>query len=62
MHEYIYHYRMLLSAIFEFYNSMTMCLTHNIRKKKVNVDLEFLFLLHVNDGDHCGSFGNTVIE
>ena len=38
-------------TILEFYNSVTMYLTHNIRKNKVNVDLEFLFLLHLNDGD-----------
>ena len=49
-------------AILEFYNSVTMYLTHNIPKNKVNVDLAFLFLLHVNDGDGCGSFGFTVIE
>ena len=49
-------------AILEFYNSVTMYLTHNILKNKVNVDLKFLFLLHLNDGDRCGSFGNTVIE
>ena len=62
MHEYIYPYRMLLGTILEFYNSVIMYLglTHNIRKNKVNVDLEFL--LHVNDGDHCGSFGNTAVE
>ena len=64
MHEYIYPYRMLPGAILEFYNSLTMYLTHNIRKNKLNMDLEFLFLflLHVNDGDRCGSFGNTFIE
>ena len=50
-----YTYQMLPGAILEFYNLMTMYLTHNIHK-------EFLFLLHVNDGDRCGSFGNTVIE
>ena len=61
MHEYIYPYRMLPGAILEFYNSVTMYLTHNIRKNKVNVDLEFFFLLHVNDGDRCGIFG-TVID
>ena len=61
MHEYIYPYRMLPGAILEFYNSVTMYLTHNIRKNKVNIDLEFLFLLHVNDGDRCGIFG-TVID
>ena len=43
MHEYIYPYRMLPGAILEFYNSVTMYLTHNIRKNKVNVDLEFSF-------------------
>ena len=43
MHEYIYLYRMLPGAILEFYNSVTMNLTHNIRKNKVNVDLEFYF-------------------
>ena len=53
---------MLPGAILEFYNSMTMYLTHNIRKNKVNVNLEFLFLLHVNDGDRRCSFGYTVIE
>ena len=64
MHEYIYPYRMLPGAILEFYYSVTMYLglTHNIRKNKVNDFLEFLFLLHVNDGDRCGSFGNTAIE
>ena len=51
---------MLPSAIFEFYNSMTMCLTHYIRKNKLDVDLEFLFLLHVNDGDLCGIFGTFI--
>ena len=59
---YINPYWMLPGTILEFFNSMTMYLTHNIRKNKVNIDLEFLFLLHVNDGDCCGSFGNTVIE
>ena len=49
---------MLPGAILEFYDSVTMYLTHNIRKNKVKVDLEFLLLLHVNDGDCCGSFGN----
>ena len=58
MHEYIYPYRMLPGAILEFYKSVTMYLTHNIRKNKVKVDLEFLLLLHVTDGDGCGSFGN----
>ena len=53
---------MLPGAILEFYNSVTMYQTHNVRKNKVNVDLEFLLLWHVNDGDPCGSFGNTVIE
>ena len=52
---------MLPGAILEFYNSVTMYLTHNIRKNKVNVDLEFFFLLHVYDGDRCGILG-TVIE
>ena len=60
MHEYIYPYRVLPGAILEFYNSVTMYLTHNIRKNKVNVDLEFLFLLHVNDGDRCGIFGTAI--
>ena len=60
MHEYIYPYRMLPGAILEFYNSVTMYLTHNIRKNKVNVDLEFLFLLHVNDEDRCGIFGTAI--
>ena len=54
MHEYIYPYRMLPGAILEFYKSVTMYLTHNIRKNKVNIDIEFL--LHVNDGDRCGIF------
>ena len=49
-------------AILEFYNSVTMYLTHNISENKVNVYLEFLFLLHLNDGDRCGSFGNTVLS
>ena len=62
MQKYIYPYRMLPGAILEFYNSVTMYQTHNVRKNKVNVDLEFLLLWHVNDGDPCGSFGNTVIE
>ena len=53
---------MLPGAILEFYYSVTMYLTHNIRKNKVKVDLEFLFLLHVHDGDRCGGFGNTAIE
>ena len=46
---------MLPGAILEFYNSVTMYLTHNIRKIKVKVDLEILVLLHVNDGDRCGA-------
>ena len=33
-----------------------------VRKNKVNLDLQFLFLLHLYDGDRCSSFGNTVIE
>ena len=53
---------MFPGVILEFYNSVTMYLTHNIRKNKVNVDLQYLLLLHVNDADCCGSFGNTVIE
>ena len=61
MHEYIYPYRMLTGAILEFYYSVTMYLTHNIHKNKVNVDLKFLFLLHVNEGDRCSIFG-TVID
>ena len=62
MHEYIYPYRMLPGAILEFYysNSVTMYLTHNIRKNKVNIDLEFLFLLHVNEGDRYGIFGTDI--
>ena len=52
----------LSGAIREFYNSATMYLTHNIHKNKVHVDLECLFILHVNDGDRCDSFGNTVIK
>ena len=60
MHEYIYPYRMLPGAILEFYKSVTMYLTHIIRKNKLNVDLEFLFLLHVNDGDLCGIFGTFI--
>ena len=62
VYTYIYPFRMLPGAILEFYNSMTMYLTHNICNNHINVDLEFLFLLHVNDGDRCGSFGNIVIE
>ena len=31
-------------------------------KNKEKVDLEFLFLLHVNDGDSCGGFCNTAFE
>ena len=61
MHGYIYPYRMLPGAILEFYKLVTMYLTHDIPKNKVNVDIEFLFLLHVNDGDRCGIFG-AVIE
>ena len=55
---------MLTGAILEFHDSMTMYLglTHKIRKNKEKVDLEFLFLLHVHDGDRCGGFGNTAIE
>ena len=45
MHEYIYPNWMLVGAILEFYNSVTMYLTHNKRKNKVNVDLEFLFFI-----------------
>ena len=33
--------QMLQGAILEFYNSVTMYLTHNISENKVNVDLEF---------------------
>ena len=45
MDEYIYPYQMLLGAILEFYNSVTMYLglTHSIRKNKEKVDLEFYF-------------------
>ena len=46
---------MLSGAIWEFYNSTTMYLAHNMHKNKVNVDLECLFLLHINDRDRCGS-------
>ena len=55
---------MLPGAILEFYDSVTMYLglTLSIRKNKEKVDLEFLFLLHVNDGDCCGGFGKTAIE
>ena len=53
---------MLPGAVLELYNSVTMYQTHNVYKNKVNVDLEFLLLLHVNNGNRCGSFGNTVIE
>ena len=55
---------MLPGAIFEFYDSVTIYLglTHSIRKNKEMVDLEFLFLLQVNDGDCCGGFGNTAID
>ena len=64
MHEYIYPNRMLPGAILEFYGSVTMylglILTQSIRKNNEKVDLEFL--LHVNDGDRCGGFGNTDIE
>ena len=64
LYAWVYPYRMLLGAILEFYNSVIMYLglTHNIRKNKVNVDLEFLFLLHVHDVDRCDGFGNTAIE
>ena len=56
--------RCLTGAILEFYDSVTMYLglTHSIWKNKEKVDLQFLFLLHVNDGDRCGGFGNTVTE
>ena len=52
---------MLTGAILEFYDSVTMYLglTHSKRENKEKVD--FLFLLHVNDGDRCGGFGNTAI-
>ena len=52
---------MLPGAILEFYDSVTMYLglTHSIRKNKENVDLEFLFFLHVNDGDRCGGLLKT---
>ena len=57
---------MLQDAILEFYDSVTMylglILTHSIWKNKEKVDLEFLFLLHVNDGDCCGGSGKTAIE
>ena len=55
---------MLPGAILEFYNTVTVYLglTHSIRKNKEKVDLEFLFLLHVHDGDRCDGFGNTAIE
>ena len=55
---------MLPGAILEFNDLVTMYLglTHSIRKNKVKVDLEFLFLLHVNNGDRCGSFGDTATE
>ena len=33
-----------------------------VPKNKVNIDLRFLFLMHLYDGDSCCSFGNTVIE
>ena len=64
MHKYINPSRMLPGAILEFYDSVTIYLglTHSIRKTKEKVDLNFLFLLHVNDGDRCGGFGNTAIE
>ena len=66
MHEYLYPNRMLPGAILEFYDSVAMylglILTHSIRKNKEKVDLEFLFLLHVNERDRCGGFGNTAIE
>ena len=62
MHEYIYPYRVFPGVILEFYNSVTMYLTHNIGNNKENAHLAFLLLLHVNDGYPCGSFGNTVIE
>ena len=50
---------MLPGAILEFYDSVTMYLglTHSIRKNKEKVDLKFLFLLHVHDGDRCDGFG-----
>ena len=55
---------MLPGAILEFYDSVTMYLglTHSIQKNKEKADLQFLFLLHVNDGDRCGGFGNTATE
>ena len=53
---------MFPGVILEFYNSVTMYLTHNIGNNKENAHFAFLLLLHVNDGYPCGSFGNTVIE
>ena len=55
---------MLPGAILEFFDSVTMYLglTHSIQKNKEKVDLEFLFLLHVHDGDRWDGFGNTAIE
>ena len=55
---------MLPGAILEFHDSVTMYpgLTHSIQKNKEKVDLEFLFLLHVHDVDHCDGFGDTTIE
>ena len=41
LYENIYPDRMLVGTILEFYNLVTMYLTHNIRKNKVNIDLEF---------------------
>ena len=64
MHEYIYPYRMFDGRHLGICDSVTMYLglTHSTRKNKEKVDLQFLFLLHVNDGDRCGGFGNTVTE
>ena len=55
---------MLPGAILEFYDSVTMYLglTHSKRKNNEKVDLLFLYLLHVHDGDRFGGFGNTAIE
>ena len=56
----IFPYLISPGAILQFYNLTVMYLTQNVRKNKVNVDLEFLFLSDVNNGDCYGNFGNTV--
>ena len=56
----IFPYLISPGAILQFYNLTVMYLTQNVRKNKVNVDLEFLFISDVNNGDRYSNFGNTV--